>query len=167
MRQINSDHVVDVRFHSGRLFCILRERGKGNVLIQVYDLLTWQRINLIQLPCRCRYGSLHTMHVGSEHITLACRGSRSIHTMTHTGDIVHYVKNDGYPYLCHTGSDAVLVTEWLNNHLMLQNEGDTSHVLLERQSERPRDAVYIGGALFVLGRNSANSENRIIKYVCK
>ena len=87
--------------------------------------------------------------------------------MKHTGDIVNYVKNDGYPFLCHTGSDALLVAEMFNNRMMLQVEGKWSHVLLEPPPTSPDDAVYIGGSLFVLGRNVDNDTARIIKYVAK
>ena len=168
VRQINSDNVVDVRFHSGRLFCVSVENGKSNVVIHVYDLLTWQRISLIQSPCRCRHGSLHTMHVGSEYITLACSGTSTIHTMTHAGDLVNVMKTNGYPRLCHTGSDAVLVAEWLNNYLRLQNEGNWSQVLLRPPPLIPRDAVYVGGSLFVLSEwNLTIRKDRIIKYIRK
>ena len=168
MRQINSDHVVDVWFHSGRLFCDAVENVKiwnGDVVIQVYDSHTWHRISLIPSPCRCWYGSPHTMHVGNEHITLACPGTRGIYTMTHAGDLVNVNNTSGYTRLCHTGSDAVLVAEWLNNRLTLQSEGDWSNVLL-KPPVLPFDAVYIGGSLFVLSE-SGFGNNRIIKYVAK
>ena len=150
------------------LFCVSGESGNGNVVIYVYDSLTWQRICLILSPCRCRHGSLHTMHVGSEYITLACSDINTIHTMTHAGDLVNVMKTNGYPRLCHTGSDAVLVAEWLNNHLMLQNNGDWSRVLLKPPPLIPRDAVYVGGSLFVLSEwNFAIRKDRIIKYIRK
>ena len=108
------------------------------------------------------------MHVGSELITLICRGINTIHTMTHAGDLVNIVKNNGYPRLCHTGSDAVLVAEWWRNRLELQVEGNSSHVLLEPEPRQPRDAVYIGGAVFVLSVLDPDfSKYRKAKYVAK
>ena len=107
------------------------------------------------------------MHVGSEYITVACPGTRSIRRITYTGDLVHSLKYNFYPRLCHTGSDAVLVAQWWDSSLELQNEGELSHVLLEPPPKLPRDAVFIGGALFALEWLSNSSINRIIKYVCK
>ena len=177
VKQINSDNISDVRFHSGMLFCVSRVGGKSNIMIQVYDPFTGQRIRLIHSPCMCNNTKYHTLHVGRENISLACRDTYTIHTMTHTGELLQFMKNDGYPYLCHTGSDAVLVADWWNNRLKLQNERKWSHVLLEPLPLRPRDAVYISGALFVLSEqelcykhskgNFAIRKDGIIKYVCK
>ena len=66
-----------------------------------------------------------------EYITIASRDIHMIHAMTHNGDLVHSVKHDGYPHLCHTGSDAMFVAELLNHRLRLQHDREWSHVQLE------------------------------------
>ena len=107
------------------------------------------------------------MHVGSEYITLACSDTSTIHTMTHAGDLVHSIKSSvRHLQLCHTGSDAVLVAVFWNNRLKLQNNGKWSRVLLGSNHIWPRDAAYIGGALFVLSAWDSD-KHRIIKYVYK
>ena len=167
VRQINCDNVDDVRFHSGRLFCLSGESGKGNVAIQVYESLTWQRIRLIQIQCKCKFYKHHPLHVGSEYITLACCDNKTIHSMTHTGDLVHVTNFGLYPYprLCKTESNAVLVAAWEEgSRLYLGYERKWSRVLLDLEPKWSRDAVYVGGALFVLSSFNHNT-TKIIKYV--
>ena len=166
MRGINSDHVDDVRFHYSQLFCISRNPEKGQVEIQVYDTRTWERICVIKSPCGCSHKYRHTLHVGSEYITIACVNTNSIYTVTHQGDHVNNTKPGEfvYPYMCHNVSDAILVADFSNHRLQLQHAGEWSHVQLDHLPLWPRDAVYAGGALFVLSSYVAANQ-RIIKYI--
>ena len=165
VRHINSGHVFDVRFHNGKLFCEFVRGGKGNFEIQVYDTRTWDRIRVIKSPCECFYRNGHTLHVGSEHITLACGDTNIIRTMTHQGKHVHITKRGEFilPRLCHTDSDAVLVADG-NCQLQLRHAGEWSRVLLEPWMEHPIDAVYAAGSLFVL-TGYYGFTKRIIQYI--
>ena len=69
------------------------------------------------------------------------------------------------PYLCHTASDAVLVADWLNARMLLRHAGVFSPMLLQPQPRGPGDAVYAGGALYVLSRSYDG--RKITKYVPK
>ena len=88
--------------------------------------------------------------------------------MTHQGDHVHNTKRGEFifPLICHTGSDAVLVADLHNYRLQLRHAGEWSRVLLEPEPMWPQDAVYVGGALFVLS-NYPVGNPKIIKYVPK
>ena len=85
--------------------------------------------------------------------------------MTQTGGREHLAEIEGNPHLCHTGSDAMLVSDCLNDRMMLKNEGEKSYVLLEPPPAWPCDAAYIGGALFVLSEQELCY--KLIKYVVK
>ena len=171
MRRINSNHVDDVRFHHGQLLCVSGNFEQDHIGIKVYDTRTWERIRLMQSPCECLYTYPHTLHVGSQHITLACFDTHIIHTMTKQGDHVHSTKcgsgviEFNFPHLCHNVNDAVLVADFHNHRLQLRRAGEWSRVQLEPQPLRPLDAVYVGGTLFVLCHGSSVYDCRIIKYV--
>ena len=149
------------------LFCVSGVDRMSSALIKVYYSITWPRIRLIQCQCRCKYNKHYTLHVGSEYITLACCDKYMIYSMTHTGDLVNKT-NCGpasYPHLCKTESDAVLEAACGQGHLYLRHK--TGRSLVSITPERPvwpRDAVYVGGALFVLLEFGLNTD-KIIKYV--
>ena len=168
VRHISRDHVSDVRYHNGQLFCLSGKAGRAE--IQVYDTRTWERIRNIHSPCKCSHAYNHTLHIGSEHITLTCGDTHIIHTMTHRGEHVQTTKNGSgigefvHPFICHNSSDAVLVGDFANARLQLRHAGEWSRMLLEPQPLWPLDAVYIGGALFVLCHDIFGENDRIIKY---
>ena len=168
--QINSNDVHDVRYFSGELFCVTGQIDEGNVMIQVYSTNNWiEPIRLIESPCGCMFIALHTLHVGSEYITLACRETNIIYTMSHIGEPVHTTqRGEGlgefdYPVLCHTGSNAVLVADFWNHRIQLCHEGRWSRALLKPQPPCPIDVVYAGGILYVL--SGPFDDIKIVKYV--
>ena len=131
LKHINSDSVEEVRYYYNKLFAMSRNIFKGdNASIQVYDTNNWQQIRSIPLPCRCGNTYRHTLHVGSEHITIACPETNTIQIITHMGELVQNIHrgvgNERFdsPCLCHTGSNAVLVAEC--DRLQLWHDGGWS-----------------------------------------
>ena len=149
----------------GQLFSLMGDEGIGNVIILIYDTHTWQLTRNIKSPCACSYTFRHTLYISNENITLACCDTDTIYTMTYTGDIEHITepRQFKWPHLCSTASDSILVAENGSNRLQLLHNDKWLRVQLKPKPMSPRDAVYVGGALFVLSNHVFQAA--VTKYV--
>ena len=171
IRTITNDAYDDLAVHDSQLYAT----DGHSPSVHVYDCRTWQKLRSINTPCSDSkhvddlYG--HTISVNSKRIRLSCFWQDRIYVLdphgtlkeTHGPRITiiaspNEASEQSYelselqrPLICQMNDDGeVLLADYLNDRMLIVTaEGHWRQVKLNGELQRPSDAVWWNGTLYV------------------
>ena len=126
-------------------------------LIHVYSVETWKKISVV--PIKDNGGDIRTLCVNKHHVFLMCAITQYIFKISlERKEIVKYDQYGielgqlKYSFACMCDDDDnLLIADMFNHRLRLLHGAQWSEVELQSSPIWPKDAVYDGHALYVLG----------------
>ena len=109
LQHCDPHNVYDIRYFAGLYYCITSENDSRTLSVRVYSSCDSTKY-CFESPCSCSDPLRHSLHIGSNGITLSCPKTNNIYSMTHTGELLHrkldIISCENDEPLSFTGSEA-------------------------------------------------------------